>query len=549
MIQSTRYWSTIIIAMLCLTLAACGTTPRPADIAPPLPPATPAPTATSAAVSTPPAAPATSPTPAAAASQPQLDPAAVLITFSISGGLVGFCDSLTVKAGGDYTLQSCKTGASTGVLPQADLDALKGWVSNLASFQFKYEDNPGGPDSMTTELVFNGAGSTQPDDQQKQAVVDWVNGLFIRLRPQQVAPPPTPTPTVVGPAGLCPDIARPAPVVADYNNPGSLFLIDPSSQAQCQITLNPPPYGRILAASSSLYYPVFDPNGQTITLWRLSRDGAQTPLPFTKVSAGQYDRFSFALSADSSKVAWARTAVNPEANPPVYQYSLWLANSDGSNQVTLFDQVSSPDKRYLEPARFSVDMSTLFYALQPGELSGPLFAPSGRYDNIYSIPATGGESRLWFGCPTAENPLCVGDLLPDGSALVFTQSQSAQVQVIDRNGQPLASIAAPATDYVGPAIFGSTGKLAFISATLKQVGNDQPAQPNPGIISLVEPPYTGQPRTLVSGNNVAMIWEWLDETRLAYGSLDEFGNVGTSIVTLEGQITELSPNYALAVLR
>jgi hypothetical protein len=88
-----------------------------------------------------------------------------------------------------------------------------------------------------------------------------------------------------------------------------------------------------------------------------------------------------------------------------------------------------------------------------------------------------------------------------------------------------------------------------VSAKLTQQDKDKPPLPNPGTISLVEPPYTGQPRVLVSDNTVATLWEWLDATRLAYGAMDEFGNVGTAIVTTEGQVTPISPNYALAVLR
>ena len=42
---------------------------------------------------------------------------------------------------------------------------------------------------------------------------------------------------------------------------------------------------------------------------------------------------------------------------------------------------------------------------------------------------------------------------------------------------------------------------------------------------------------------------WLDENHLAYGALDETGNLGTAVVTLDGQVTQLSPNFALGVLR
>ena len=129
---------------------------------------------------------------------------------------------------------------------------------------------------------------------------------------------------------------------------------------------------------------------------------------------------------------------------------------------------------------------------------------------------------------------------------------------IDTEAQPVRKTGGPVSHEVIQAdqaiaqrrreLFGPAGKLAFISATLSQAGEDELPKPNPGVINLIEPPYTGQPRILLAGNSVAVLWEWLDENRLAYGPLNEAGDIGTAIVTLDGQLIELSPNYALAVL-
>jgi len=162
---------------------------------------------------------------------------------------------------------------------------------------------------------------------------------------------------------------------------------------------------------------------------------------------------------------------------------------------------------------------------------------------------TGGTGQLIFVCPSAENPICIGDISPDGSTLAYIDRASGEVRVISRDGNQLAAMAAPLTEYVGSALFGPTGNLAFVSAVFEQQSEDMPPMPNPGMISFVPPPYTDQPQTLLSDNSVVTLWEWLDETRLAYGSLDTVGNVGTSIVTIDGQASEISPNYALAVLR
>ena len=73
--------------------------------------------------------------------------------------------------------------------------------------------------------------------------------------------------------------------------------------------------------------------------------------------------------------------------------------------------------------------------------------------------------------------------------------------------------------------------------------------PEPGYISLAAPPYTDSATTLLADNSIATLWEWLDQNHLAYGSLDDSGNLGTAIITLDGQVTEISANFALAVLR
>ncbi|MBN1993352.1 MAG: hypothetical protein JW953_11685 [Anaerolineae bacterium] len=541
-----RFFRVVMFAIL--LLAACGPAPRPGDIEP-------VGDSPGQAITPPPPSIEATPTPASnevlpSATMPPAetpDPQAELITFDISGGIVGFCDTLTVRGGGAYTLQSCAGETTTGVLEQADLDALHAWANELAAFQLSLPGNPAGPDNMITNLIFNGTGSGQADEAQQKMIFDWVNGLFIRLRPQSVEAPPTPTPPLIGPDGLCPNINRPALVIANYHDPNSLTLIDPDNQAQCEFLLDQPPFGRIMTAAGSIYYPVYDPAVQTVTIWRLGPNGEQIPLAFTTLKMEQFGPVTFALSGDGSKIAWARTLINPDVEPPTYRTDFWVANIDGSNQVTLMEQVENTDRRYVEPIRFSPDNNELFYALQPDGLGGPIFAFSGRYDTVYSVLVTGEPAQLIFACPTTENPICIGDVAATGNALTY--AESGLVNIISRDGALLGALTPPAMDYVGPAVFGPTGNLAFVSATLSQPSGDELPLPNPGYIVFIEPPYAGPPQILLTDNSVAAVWEWVDENRLAYGSVDEFGNIGTSILTMDGQAVELSPNYALAVLR
>ncbi|MEW5960999.1 MAG: hypothetical protein AB1801_25005, partial [Chloroflexota bacterium] len=275
----------------------------------------------------------------------------------------------------------------------------------------------------------------------------------------------------------------------------------------------------------------------------------QAPLAFTAASAETYGPLTFTVSADGRKIAWGRAAIDAEVDPPIYRNELTVANIDGSEQVTLLAQVENNERRFVEPVRFSPDNATLFYALQPDGLGGDLFSVSGRYDNLYAVSAGGGEPELLLACPD-EADLCIGDLSPDGNLLSYADPAAGLVYLIDRQGGLVASLTPPATGYIGPALFGPNGNLALVAATLAETGGEaELPRPNPGTILLLKPPYTGQPETLLSDNTVVTLWEWLDDNRLAYGSLAEDGGIGTSIVTLDGQTRQLSPNFALAVWR
>lgn len=474
---------------------------------------------------------------------------AMIASLNLSGGIVGFCDTLAISETGEYVLQSCAGEALTGTLEPSDWETLQAWQSNLSSFQKVLDDNPDGPDNLRSEFVFNGRGSEQADEGQQQAMFDWINSLLVRTRPQAVEPPPDLETAELNPAGLCPEVQRPALIVANYENPTGLILIDPASQAQCEFLLDRPPFGRIMTAAGSIYYPVFDSDARTMTIWQVTPEGTQTSLDFTTVSMEQFGPFSFVLSADGSRIAWARTMINPETDPPIFRNDLWAANIDGSGQVTLLEEMENQEFRYLEPVRFSDTGDVLFYALQPDGLGGTIVDFSGRYDTVYSIPTTGGEPQLIFACELEENPLCINDISADGSVLAVGQPADKVIQLIGPAGGLINTIPAPSTDYIGQAIFGPGGNLAFLSATFTSTGEAELARPNPGIISMIEPPYTGEARILLTDNTVAAIWDWLDENRLVYGPINEAGDIGTGLITLDGGLTQVSPSFALAVLR
>lgn len=531
---------------LLIILTACGGSARSQDIAPAAP-------ATAAAVVNTPPAETAAPSPAETAAPPTVPaatPAAVaaspVLVFTLSGGIVGFCDELTLDSAGSYRLsRPCADPAElSGTLAPPDLDSLNGWVQNLAGFQLNFEDNPGGPDNMASALTFTSQGSTSADEAQQRAIFDWANSLLVRIRPQP-APPPTPEPIVIGPEGLCPDLPRPAALVIDFERPGGIVMLDPDSEASCNFQLSQPPYGRVATAGGKIYYAVYDAEAKTVTVWQLSPNGEETPLAFTAVDMAEFGPYNFIVSADGSKIAWSRAVISTEADPPLYRSDLWVAGMDGSNQVALLTGAEQA-LSYVEPIRFSADQSSLYYAVQPDGLGGAMFSFSGRYNSVYAVPVSGGQPRSIFTCPE-DQAICVGDVSSDGTLAYVQPGQG--VTVLSSDGQTLATLTPPATDFIGSPVFGPTGNLAFVSATLAQANEEELPRPSPGFISLVTPPYTGEVKTLVSDNSVTTTWEWLDENRLLYGAMDEAANLGTAVVTLDSQTRSLSPNFALAVLR
>jgi hypothetical protein len=508
------------------------------------------PTVTPTTVPPPEPTPTVPPTPAnletETATQPEDEVAGeMVISFSVAGGIAGLCDALQIKSNGEYRLTVCDEDVAAGILEQSDVDSVRAWYENLASFEYSFEDNPGGPDSLATGLVFTGQGELEADELQQQVILDWVSSLAVQLRPKPDVEPPTPVPVAVGPDGLCPDVGRPAVLTVNYDNPSILSLIDPDSQAACEIALNQPPVGRIATSSGSIFYPVFDLAAREMTVWQLDPEGKQTPLTFTSIPAAEPGPFDYIVSEDGTKIAWAQTLVELEAESPNYQNNLWVADLDGGNRVSILDQIENSEQRFAVPVRLSPDSRNLYYALQP-DIGGPVL--SGRYDTLYSVPASGGQAEPIHLCPE-DNPVCIGGLSLDGTTFTVVQPVEGTIEVLGIDGSLINTLPLPATDYIERSSFGPGGDIALVTATLSQADEDAPPLPSPGYISLVVAPYTDQPLTLLSDSTIGTLRGWLDESRLAFGTIDPAGNVATSIITIGGQVSDLSSDIAVGVFR
>ncbi|HRV95122.1 MAG TPA: hypothetical protein P5526_23390 [Anaerolineae bacterium] len=525
----------LVIGALLLLATACGPAAQRADDAQPL--AADVPTQT-----------AVSETQAQAGEAATTESSGPVISFSLAGGPNALCNELAIGPDGAYTLaRPCQQFEKNGTLERNDLDSLRAWVEHLANFEIQFGDDSKGEEAVTGNLAFNGTGEIEADDGQKQMIFDWINGLILRLDPQEIAVPPTPELTTLDPAGLCPEITRPAILTVDFETPNVLTLVEPETQATCEVNLSRLPVGRIATSVGAIFYPVFDPENETVTVLRIGADGEQHLLPFTQLPAEEQSPTDFVISPDGSTIAWTQTIINTDVDPAQYTNSLWLAQIDGSNQMTVLDQVQNEETRFITPIRFSADGSQLFYALQPDV---PGLAVSGRFDDLYSVPVAGGEPELVYVCPEeAQNAFCISGFALDGSVLAIIQPAEDTIQVVDQSETLINSIPLPATDYVERTAFSPNGNLAFVTATLSQASEEDPLYPDPGYLTVLAAPYSDSAQTLLSDSSVGTLWGWLDDNRLIYGTIDEEGETGTAIVTLEGQTTPLSSQVAVGVVR
>jgi hypothetical protein len=109
-------------------------------------------------------------------------PADQVMEWSREGGIAGFCDTLTVSAGGFAAAESCKSDAPIGMvlLSPDELEQLYDWRENLMATEVEEKD-AATADAMTIRLSFNGNGLTAVTEQDQQKMLQLVNDLFNRI--------------------------------------------------------------------------------------------------------------------------------------------------------------------------------------------------------------------------------------------------------------------------------------------------------------------------------------------------------------------------------
>ncbi len=108
----------------------------------------------------------------------------IVLSWHREGGIAGFCDDLTITAGGEVTATSCM-GREGGMVASAQLDAMQQaqldeWVGTLGPVEIEQTDDAVA-DSMTVGLTLAGRGSDTPDAATEQALLDFAGMLYAAL--------------------------------------------------------------------------------------------------------------------------------------------------------------------------------------------------------------------------------------------------------------------------------------------------------------------------------------------------------------------------------
>jgi hypothetical protein len=120
------------------------------------------------------------------------------------GGIAGFCDDVTVYVSGDAYVTSCKGAQPQDLgrlrLSPNQLQVIYDWVDTLQPFEVEQSD-PATADTMTTRIVFSGAGNAVADEMTYQAISDLALALIFQVTTATPATNPDPLPVPATGAG------------------------------------------------------------------------------------------------------------------------------------------------------------------------------------------------------------------------------------------------------------------------------------------------------------------------------------------------------------
>lgn len=117
-------------------------------------------------------------------------PATVALTWKRTGGIAGFCDSLTIYLSGEVQANTCKDAGTveksvSDLLSPAEIATMNEWISKYGEVKIDASDPAGVADAMSVTLTMHGTGTEQLTDPALQGLLlQFVQNLNQKLMSQ-----------------------------------------------------------------------------------------------------------------------------------------------------------------------------------------------------------------------------------------------------------------------------------------------------------------------------------------------------------------------------
>jgi hypothetical protein len=114
-------------------------------------------------------------------------PATVALTWSRSGGIAGFCDTLTIYLSGEVQGSNCKSSGMveksiSELLSPEEIATMDEWISKYGEISIDASDPKGVADAMSIKLTLYGTGTQQNMVQASQQIMlTFVQDLYQEL--------------------------------------------------------------------------------------------------------------------------------------------------------------------------------------------------------------------------------------------------------------------------------------------------------------------------------------------------------------------------------
>lgn len=116
------------------------------------------------------------------------DPSLIVLTWTRTGGIAGFCDGMTVSAGHRVTLGTCEDPGAEQVtvfLSAEWVERVEEWRDRVGPFEYRQEDPAGQSDRMTVTVQFQGRRAPGASEAEQQEIASFAAELFTALQSTQ----------------------------------------------------------------------------------------------------------------------------------------------------------------------------------------------------------------------------------------------------------------------------------------------------------------------------------------------------------------------------